>query len=327
QIFVTFLDGARERIDRCEAIAKSGSSGLLKSEIDELFRHIHTIKGEARAFDMRELEEESSSLEDKLTELRGQARGVVSNTISVADLMAHLGRVRHGVNRAADIFVAASPIGRAALDQITVLRSDIDELAAQMRAEKGAFVERLGAIVERLAARPFGECTLSLIDSAPTWAASEGKQVRMEVDGRECRVPANLSRVLPAVLTHLVRNAVAHGIEAPDVRASRGKKALGIVRLSAKDGAGGPEILVEDDGGGLDRAEIGRRTPLSPGSELSELIFKPGFTTAAAAGELAGRGVGLGAVRAELAGVGYEIKVFSMPLQSTRVILSAVKKA
>lgn len=327
QIFVTFLDGARERLDRCEAIAKSASSGLLKSEIDELFRHIHTIKGEARAFDMGELEKESSTLEDKLTDLRNQARGVVTKTISVADLMAHLGRVRHGVNGAADIFVAASPIGRAALDQITVLRSDIDELAAQMRTEKGAFVDKLGAIVERLAARPFGECTLSLIDSAPTWAASEGKQVRMEVEGRECRVPAKLSRVLPAVLTHLVRNSVAHGIELPEVRTSRGKKALGLVRLAAKDSVGGPDIVVEDDGGGLDRGEISRRTTMNPGMELSELIFKPGFTTAAVAGGLAGRGVGLGAVRAELASVGYEIKVFSMPLMSTRVILSAIKKA
>ncbi len=327
QIFVTFLDGARERIDRCEAIAKSASSGLLKSEIDELFRHIHTIKGEARAFDMGELEQESSTLEDKLTDLRNQARGVVTKTISVADLMAHLGRVRHGVNRAADIFVAASPIGRAALDQITVLRSDIDELATQMRTEKGPLVDKLGAIVERLAARPFGECTLSLIDSAPTWAASEGKQVRMEVEGRECRVPAKLSRVLPAVLTHLVRNSVAHGIELPEVRTSRGKKALGLVRLAAKDGANGPEIVVEDDGGGLDRGQISKRTTMNPGMELSEIIFKPGFTTAAVVGGLAGRGVGLGAVRAELASVGYEIKVYSMPLMSTRVILSAIKKA
>jgi two-component system chemotaxis sensor kinase CheA len=327
QVFVTFLDGARERIERCETLVKNGASGMLKSEIDEVFRHIHTIKGEARAFDMRELEQESTTLEDKLTDLRNDARGVVSNVASVPDLLAHLGRVREGVNRAAEIFVAASPIGRAALDQISVLRSDVDALAALVRTEKGAFADRLVAIVERLAARPFGECTLSLIDSAPTWAASEGKQVQMEVDGRECRVPSKLSRVLPAVLTHLVRNSVAHGIELPNVRATLGKKAFGVVRLSAKDGVGGPEITVEDDGAGLDRGEIARRTTMTQGMDLAEIIFKPGFSTSAAAGGLAGRGVGLGAVRAELASVGYEIKVFSMPLQYTRVILSAVKKA
>ncbi len=326
QIFVTFLDGARERIERCEAIVKSGSSGMLKSEIDEVFRHIHTIKGESRAFDMRELEQESTTLEDKLTDLRNNARGVVSTVTSVPDLLAHLERVRVGVNRASEIFVAASPIGRAALDQITVLRSDVEELAAQMRTEKGAFVDRVGAIVERLAARPFGECTLSLIDSAPTWAANEGKQVQIEVDGRECRVPAKLSRVLPAVLTHLVRNSVAHGIELPEVRTGRGKNAFGVIRLSAKEGAGGPEIKVEDDGGGLDSGEIAKRTTMSSGMQLTEVIFTPGFTTSAAAGGLAGRGVGLGAVRAELASVGYEIKVFSMPLRSTQVILSALKK-
>jgi chemotaxis protein histidine kinase CheA len=100
-----------------------------------------------------------------------------------------------------------------------------------------------------------------------------------------------------------------------------------VVRLSAKEGADGPEITVEDDGGGLDVGAISKRTTITRGMDLSEIIFKPGFTTAEVVGGLAGRGVGLGAVRAELASVGYEIKVFSMPMKSTRVILNAGKKA
>src|SRR5205823_1838476 len=145
-------------------------------------------------------------------------------------LLARLARTREAIDRGADVFVAASPIGRAALDQVTVQRQDVQELLDLV----GSRDDALGRVASRLASRPFGESTASLIDMTPTWGEKEGKQVSLDVEGRELRVPPQLARVLGAVLTHLVRNAIAHGIEPPPDREEAGKPAVGIIRIRAR---------------------------------------------------------------------------------------------
>ncbi|HTQ41653.1 MAG TPA: HAMP domain-containing protein [Polyangiaceae bacterium] len=327
QVFVQFMDAARERIKRCIELVGPNPRMLRTGEIDELFRHVHTIKGEARAFDLRELESETAKMEEELDELRALARGegfVTTGSVHGA-LVSRLHRALAGIDKGAEVFVAASPLGRAALDQITVQRPDVQAVVDMS--------ERLGnpeltRAVAALASRPFGESIASLMDMAPTWGDREGKQVRLDVDGREVRVPAKLARVLPGVLTHLVRNAIAHGIEPPAGRIHAGKPNTGTVRVTAKPGGGSPTILIEDDGRGLDyeaireRAkELGLDVSGRNNHSLTELVFVAGLTTVPAAGTLAGRGVGLGAVRDDLARVGYRIDVASEPGKYTRFTL------
>jgi chemotaxis protein histidine kinase CheA len=166
----------------------------------------------------------------------------------------------------------------------------------------------LGAIVERLASRPFGESTAAVIDLAHGWAEAEQKEVRVVVEHREKSIPAVLARVLPGVLAHLVRNAVAHGIELPAEREAAGKPRVGTIRIAA-----GPDpvaLVVEDDGRGVDEEVV--RARAEPGRKnvpAVDLIFEPGFTTRTTVDALAGRGVGLDAVRRALAGVGYSVSV------------------
>ncbi|GAC1354679.1 MAG: hypothetical protein NVSMB47_08060 [Polyangiales bacterium] len=329
QVFVSFLDAARERMRRCRELLGEVPRTIPTAEIDELFRHVHTIKGEARAFDLRELEIESARLEQELDELRAAARGDgFTATGSVHHgLRDRLDRLDAAIDNGAEVFVDASPIGRLALDQISVQRSDVAALA-EARSSQGdprATLDWLRKHVARLAARPFGESTASLVDAAPTWADKEGKLARMEVEGREVRIPPALARVLSPVLTHLVRNAIAHGIEAPPVREEAGKPTTGIVRVHAVAGAKGPVVTVEDDGRGLDLARIAERAgaigfaPIA--GNVAELVFKSGVSTAEPSGALAGRGVGLMAVRAELERVGYSVEIESQPRRFTRVVL------
>src|SRR5262249_18358060 len=143
-----------------------------------------------------------------------------------------------------------------------------------------------------------------LADMATDWAAREKKQVQLDVDGKDVRVPATLARVLPTVLVQLVRNAIAHGIETPLERTREGKEPRGLVKIGATDAEAGPTIVVEDDGRGLDEAQIAARAKeLGVGeAPANELVFEPGVTTRARADEIAGRGVGLDAVRTELEG-------------------------
>jgi two-component system chemotaxis sensor kinase CheA len=313
-------------------------------EIDELFRHVHTIKGEARAFDLRELEGETAELEKELDELRSLARGNVkrdappgarerggvgfatTDAVHLA-LTSRLERASQAIDRGCDVFVAASPIGQAALDQVTVQRADLLEL--EKLAAGGA--EGLARVVGRLAARPFGESTASLVDMAPTWGDKEGKRVRLEVDGRDVRVPPALAHVLGGAMAHLVRNAIAHGIEAPDVRTGAGKDPVGVIHAFAVPGASpdqAPTITVEDDGRGLDlpaiaaqAARLGVKSSGNGNASLHELVFVAGLSTVERAGMLAGRGVGLGAVRADLERVGYAVEVASERGRFTRFVL------
>jgi chemotaxis protein histidine kinase CheA len=147
----------------------------------------------------------------------------------------------------------------------------------------------------------------TLAERVPTWAESLGKQARLEIQGREEGVPPALAQVLGGALVHLVRNAVAHGIEPADVRRRAGKDEQGVVSVRCvANGACGPSIVVEDDGAGLGEGVDGER------------IFEPGFSTAEGAAELAGHGVGLFAVRQELAQAGYDVMVTKGSLGGAR---------
>ena len=137
-------------------------------------------------------------------------------------------------------------------------------------------------------------------------AASDG-EARFVIEGGDVTLDGALCRQLRAPLEHLVRNAVVHGIEAPETRRAAGKDPVGTVRLVAA--IDGTEIVltVEDDGGGIDREAVSRRREASGGESvdtvdaLQEVLCEAGFTTLDAASAVGGRGLGLAAVSETLA--------------------------
>jgi len=137
-------------------------------------------------------------------------------------------------------------------------------------------------------------------------ATASGKQAHLELSGEDVDVDTNVIDHLRDPLTHLVRNAVDHGIEPPEVRLAAGKEPSGRVHLNARHEGGSIVIQVQDDGAGLDRARIiararaqGDRRDLEamPDGELFRLILEPGFSTAERVTEFSGRGVGMDVVR------------------------------
>jgi chemotaxis protein histidine kinase CheA len=235
-------------------------------------------------------------------------------------LSGHFARATDALERGCEIFVAASPTGRVALDQVTVQRSDLLELQTHL----GHRTDVLGQIAARLASRPFGESTANLVDLVPTWADKEGKRARLQVEGKETRVPAHVARILGGALTHLIRNAIVHGIEIPGARENSGKSPIGLIRVIAAEGEGGPIITVEDDGQGLDLASIAQQAVAigeTVGNRpIEQLAFLPGLSTARM-GDLAGRGVGLHAVKSEMETIGYKVDVFSKAGEYARFVL------
>ncbi|WP_116811903.1 chemotaxis protein CheA [Steroidobacter cummioxidans] len=133
-----------------------------------------------------------------------------------------------------------------------------------------------------------------------------GKEIRLEIGGAETELDKTLIESITDPLTHLVRNAIDHGIETAELRRSRGKNVEGVVRLDAYHDSGSVVIEVADDGGGLKRERIVakaiQRGLITDGSALSDgevfaLIFEPGFSTAEQVTNLSGRGVGMDVVK------------------------------
>ncbi len=151
-----------------------------------------------------------------------------------------------------------------------------------------------------------------------------GKAVRLEMEGRETELDKTLLEAVKDPLTHLVRNSVDHGIETPEARQKAGKAPEGVLTLRARHESGQVVVEVADDGAGIDPAKLGARavergliTPdalgrMSP-SDILQLIFLPGFSTAAAVTNVSGRGVGMDVVKTNIESIGGTIEVESDP--------------
>jgi two-component system chemotaxis sensor kinase CheA len=155
-----------------------------------------------------------------------------------------------------------------------------------------------------------------------------GKDIELVVSGEDAELDKTVVERIADPLTHLVRNAMDHGIEPADVRIARGKPARGTVRLNAYHDSGAIVIEVGDDGGGLQRDRILEkaieRGLVEPGRHLSDgeiyaLIFEPGFSTAAAITNLSGRGVGMDVVKRNIAELRGSVSVASEPGEGTTV--------
>ncbi|MDR7505837.1 MAG: chemotaxis protein CheA [Armatimonadota bacterium] len=158
-------------------------------------------------------------------------------------------------------------------------------------------------------------------------AAAGGKEATLEVMGEDTELDKTLIERIADPLTHLIRNAVDHGLEPPVEREAAGKPRTGRVRLEAYQKGGSIYVEVSDDGRGLDRDRILRRAVaqglVGPDQALNDeevvaLIFRPGFSTADRLTEISGRGVGMDVVRRNVEALGGTVTVQSEPGRGTR---------
>lgn len=158
-----------------------------------------------------------------------------------------------------------------------------------------------------------------------------GKSVHLVFEGDETEIDRALIEGLTDAVTHMVRNAIDHGIEKPERRLAAGKPAQAIVRLSAAHRGGRVVIEISDDGAGIDRDKV-RALAVSRGliasgdsltpEEIDNLIFEPGLSTADKVTDLSGRGVGMDVVRRSVQALGGRVTVTSTPGAGTLFALS-----
>ncbi|MEP6790958.1 MAG: chemotaxis protein CheA, partial [Ramlibacter sp.] len=157
-----------------------------------------------------------------------------------------------------------------------------------------------------------------------------GKRAELKFSGEATELDRGLIEKISDPLTHLVRNAIDHGLETPQERQAAGKPPVGNVRLRASQRGGNILIEVSDDGRGLDRrrilAQAARRGIVvaadAPDAQVWSLIFEAGFSTAEKVTELSGRGVGMDVVRRNIQAMGGAIELFSEAGQGTTITVS-----
>jgi two-component system chemotaxis sensor kinase CheA len=222
--------------------------------------------------------------------------------------------------------------------ELVLARNQILQVGgAQENAAQAGAVQRLNLLTTELQAgvmktrmQPIGNIWSKFPRVVRDLAVACGKQAYLEMEGRDTELDKSIVEAVRDPLTHLVRNAVDHGIEPPAERLARGKPAEGRVALRAFHEGGKVIIEIADDGGGIDpqrvRAKALNAKLLTPEQadrlsdrEVLDLIFLPGFSTADRVTQFSGRGVGMDVVRTNVEKIGGSVTIDSKPGAGTTV--------
>ena len=158
-------------------------------------------------------------------------------------------------------------------------------------------------------------------------ARDVGKRAQLDIQGGDLEIDRSVLEKVTAPLEHLLRNALAHGVETPEARRAAGKTEFGEIVLLARQSGNEMMLTIKDDGAGLNYARIREKAEsgglLQPDAEVTEsllaqMIFATGFSTAETVSQVAGRGVGMDVVKSEIAALGGRIDIASTPGAGTR---------
>jgi signal transduction histidine kinase len=305
-----------------------------RSKLDGIFRQIHSMKGEAAALGLGTVENNAHDFEELLNDMRGRERLNGNDFLPLAvrldQLFQHLDQVRDLVSRLAELRIAiqsAPPEAArpAPLAAVPASEDNPGATASLKMAEAGisggpAVSRTLGASQSLVSGGLVGALE-SLVERI---SGESGKHVQLYCKGLgDGEIPAAYRKPVKEMAVQFVRNAVIHGIEDPETREASGKAGVGRLSIAfGTDPNGGYEMVIEDDGAGLDAAAI-RAKAVACGlisrdeadsmdnSKAFSLIFRAGFSTVDEASKDAGRGVGLDLVRHRVRELGGRLRLSS----------------
>jgi chemosensory pili system protein ChpA (sensor histidine kinase/response regulator) len=270
---------------------------------------------------------------DNLDRLRAQLREVeVQAESQIASRLSITGE-RHFDPLEFDRFTRLQELTRMMAENVNdvasfheTLSRTVDEATADL-AVQSRLTRDLQQDLMRVRMVPFASLSERLFRVARQAAKELDKRVNLDIRGGNVEMDRSVLEQMAAPFEHLLRNAIVHGIEARSKRAGAGKAEIGELLIQASQQGNEVVLAFSDDGAGLDldriRAKAMQNGLLEQGqvvsdAEAAELIFEPGFSTADALTELAGRGVGMDVVRSEAQALGGRVAIDSTPGQGTR---------
>jgi len=251
----------------------------------------------------------------KVAEAKTGARSIKVDTSKLdylVDMVGEMVIAQSLVKHDPDLATGLKPRLARNLSQLARITDDVQRTAMSMRMiPVGQLFQKTGRLVRDLSRK-------------------YGKQVDLVLEGEETELDRNIVEELADPLMHMVRNAIDHGIEMPEERVKAGKPASARLTLKAGHQAGHIVIQVADDGRGLDKEKILRKAReknlIPPGAELTEseifnLIFQPGFSTAEKVTDVSGRGVGMDVVRKHVQKLRGRVDASSTPGQGSSFLM------
>jgi two-component system chemotaxis sensor kinase CheA len=322
--FLRFLSTVGPTLDR---VIEMGRRGLSAADVNEAFRALHTIEGEAGAFSLRELRLASRECQQTLEPWRGgdlapDAATGVRLVETCAEMRAQFDAF---LKQNSDIIqIPDGDVGRSVEVPVRTVR----DLLAQVERLPGG-PELAARFGDTLLSEPIGDHLRYFDGLMATVAERLGKQVNpLVVTGGGLRINPDEYKDFFASMVHLFRNAVDHGLETPLEREWAGKPPAGTVRAEIQADATFLKLTVSDDGRGIDpaamRLVLRKKFPLEDPDLLSDhdviqSVCRPGFSSRDEVGEFSGRGVGLDALREEVLRLGGTLVVKSKVNEGTAI--------
>lgn len=241
-----------------------------------------------------------------------------------ANLRVDLGKLDRMLNLTVEFAIAQGRMRRMLQEKCSIYGTGHEVLETHQGLES-LFLE-LQELVMKIRMVPVGPTFHRFARSVRDMARKNGKLARMLIVGEDVEVDTTILEHIHDPLMHMIRNSLDHGLESPEVRRAAGKDPSGRIVLEARHDSGSIVVRISDDGAGLDHAAIlqqaRNRGIVSEGSRLSEsdihnLVFQPGFSTAETISELSGRGVGLDVVRRNVNALSGTVQVESRKGQGT----------
>ncbi|MES2948327.1 MAG: MCP four helix bundle domain-containing protein [Pseudomonadota bacterium] len=318
--FSGFIDGTIEFLAEnkkiLEEVGATPKDGLNPEMVTQLFRNMHTIKGNSRTYGLHYLTNLVHEAEQSYDELRQHPDAVwnqekllkelASVSVSIEEY-AHINKVklgRTGPGRRAGVEKYLMVQKQDIQDALEVLDESVrgNDLASMRAAH-----QRVHHMLEMLGTVRVHDALEGIVESLPSLAKELSKEPpKISIDDHNVVLRTQIADLMKNVFMHLYRNSMDHGIEAPENRVAKGKPAAGHINLDVSLAGGQLVFTLGDDGAGLalafirksaiEKGLIGADQQASP-EEIAQLIFAPGFSTAAVVTEVSGRGVGMDAVK------------------------------
>lgn len=300
---LAFLKTFERRLAEGEARVASGH--LSVDDVAALFRHVHSLKGEAGLLGLEMFQRRVHAFEERLVELRERRTALAGDALGpleaglgdLRDLLVEASKTLDQLRRLSGATPVSPPTQTPRAETVPTPRTDPKPSTASQNGLFGSISKLVTDLGQRL-----------------------GKPTRFVTQATEQDIPTAYGDLVREALVQMARNSVVHGIESPEERRGRGKPEVGTLQFAVRQPQEGRhlELVFQDDGAGIDLEKIRRRAeaqgvPHLEDRDLLQMIFSNGFSTAEETTVDAGRGVGMDLVKQRVEGAGGTILPHTQP--------------
>ena len=340
KIINEFIANTKSHIEKINNVLKNPGSTQYELEVklNSIYREMHSLKGEASALKLHSFTKIASEAEDQLNVLQNQGKLSGNDFLPLAVHLDDLLSLSNTIEKLGERINRSSPASAANSSAATTPNSvvaDLNTPVAETQATKFSMndLEVEGNDID-LEEESDSHLLAYYHDFAQDIAARQGKQVQLDSTTLgQVRIPERLRNTVKEISIQLLRNAVVHGIETPDIRQSVGKPAVGTIGLEMQSSGQDFVVTLQDDGQGIDydsireklvkegRFDVQEASQLDHNGLLKQL-FSSGFSTKENADEDGGRGVGLDIIKAQVKEYDGKLNINSEYGKMTRFVIT-----